>query len=126
MRPAMILTVLALSVMLAAHAGAAETSNAQAPCLPPGISPEFLAWPSQKVIPRTETEAIPGDTIMYRDALTRAKVMIVKVDGIIMIVDPTPDADRIDFWVRVLHGEGESDRATTSRCQWQRSREPSA
>jgi hypothetical protein len=122
----MILTVLVLSGMLSVHAGAAEVSNAQVPCLPPGISPEFLSWPSHKVIPKTEAEVIPGDTIMYRDTRTGAKVLIVKVNGIITVVDPTPEAQLIDFWVRVFRGEGESDRQTTSRCQWQRSRERAA
>ena len=126
MRPAMILTVLVLSVMLSVHAGTAEVSNSQVPCLPPGISPEFLSWPSHKVTPKTEAEVIPGDTIMYRDALTGAKVLIVEVNGIIMIVDPTPEDQLIDFWVRVLRGEGESDRQTTSPCRWQHSWERAA
>jgi len=117
MRP-VIRTVLILSVLLSLHAGAADVSNAQAPCLPPGISPEFLSWPSHKVIPKTAAEVLPGDTFMYRNTVTGAKVMIVKVDEVIMIVDPTPEAQLIDFWVRVL--------PTTSPCQWQRSREPAA
>jgi hypothetical protein len=116
MRPAVIRTVLVLSVMLSVHLGAAEVSNAQGPCLPPGISPEFLSWPFHRVIAKTDAEVIPGDTIMYRDTLTGAKVLIVKVDGIIMVVDPTPDAELIDLWVRV----------TAAPCQWQRSRERAA
>jgi hypothetical protein len=116
MRPAVIRTVLVLSVMLSVHVGAAEVADAQGPCLPPGISPGFLSWPSHKVIPKTEADEIPGDTIMYRDTLTGAKVLIVQVNGITMIVDPTPDAEAINLWVRV----------TTSPCQWQRSRERAA
>jgi hypothetical protein len=89
----------------------------QGPCLPPGISPEFLSWPFKKVVPRSDAEAIPGDTSVFRDTVTGAKVMIVEVDGFIMIVDPTPDSEQIEFWVRVL---------PTSRCAWQRSRERAA
>ena len=112
MRVAMILTVLGLSVMLP------EVSLAQGSCLPPGISADFLSWPFHKVVPKTDADALPGDTLMYRDPLTGARVMTLTLDGVIMIVDPTPDAYVIELWVRVL--------PAVSQCSWQRSRDGAA
>jgi hypothetical protein len=112
MRPAMILTALVLSVM------PPEPSIAHVASLPPGINGEFLSWPARKVAPAIDADALPGDTLMYRDPLSGARVMTVTLDGILMIVDPAPDAHVIEFWVRVL--------PATSQCSWQRSRERAA
>lgn len=111
MRPRTILTVLVLSVMLTSDLGAA-----QGPCLPPGITPAFLSWPARRVIPKTPAEALPGETIMYRDAATGSKVLTVEVNGVMMVVDPAPDAEVIEFWVRI----------PTVSCEWRLARERAA
>lgn len=97
--------------------------SARPPCLPPGISPDFLSWPSHRVVTGPDAAAIPGDTTIFRDTVTAATVMIVEVDGVLMIVDPSPEAPQIDFWVRVLRARGDGNRLTASPCAWQRTRE---
>ena len=100
MRPAITLAILVLSLE----------------CLPPGVNAEFLSWPSSRVKTRSDAHAIPGDTVMHRDPRSNAKVMVVRVDGLLMIVDQTPDAELVDLWVRVVG----------PACEWERSREPAA
>lgn len=90
-------------VILALSLGGCVTA---APCLPPGISADFLSWP---IVAggRGTVAMVPGWGVRYEKA--DEAVTVMWEDGILRFVDPRPDTDEPGWW-----------RLPTAPCAWRR------
>jgi hypothetical protein len=101
-------------------------SQAEDPCLPPGVTPEVLSWQSeaaQSIAMRTESGVVRHGLVERSRADDGRSTVIVWVRGAPVYVDTAPDNPAMPAWVDAgrLAADGKLllDRPGAP-CQWRR------
>src|SRR5262245_46228856 len=126
-----ILTLLSLTLgPTALHslpAGGQATGDS-APCLPPGIAPDFLSWPVLDrrllAIPTDAGGAIKGVLLLYGRGNREILTVWLGSGPDLLVVDPRPRTPG-PVWLNaaLLHEDSGRLRADADlRCRWRRSR----
>src|SRR5437762_3122925 len=125
-RLAVLLLVLALAACSAVTPTPGGTLNLAAPCLPPGITPDFFFWPvvgyRTITLHTQDAQDVEGAFVVY--GLRDNAVAVVWVGDQLVAVDPSPETEDPD-WIDaafVIVGESGFVLRTTpdSSCRWVR------
>lgn len=126
MRTLMLLILAALlTITLAVPAMSQDAKLVTTPCLPPGVSPEVLSWPTidANLVQFSSQSGIKyvGLTEILGNPTTRQMVQVYWVRGRIVFFDPNPNDQDAPAWydAGLTDGKVFYDNPT-GQCQWKR------
>ena len=123
----MITLLVALATGCATPAGPRPTASvimANVPCLPPGITAEFLSWPVAAFHALSAPSEAGGDVAVHWVLCRRGKSQMAVLWSAtdLLAADPSPETEEPE-WVdsSLLGGDGQTLRANPEApCQWRR------